>query len=170
MSVLFSRKLVFLVMFFLAFGLVAPKPASAAMDRRLKVLMKTSALGSIGGTLLGAAAWGLGLVPVKGMFMGSSIGFYSGILLGAYLIATPDKKQRFPDPTLPRQSVPKRYDDEDELEQDEMDEIAPPPPAAPRPGADAQGAARQLDGIMLSALKFKKVDYKVWVPVVSLQF
>ena len=80
---------------------------SHAMDKKLKLLFKTSAYGAGAGFIIGAGTAAIGLGGVRNAFMGASAGLYAGILLAAYIIATPEDTtlNRFQQPYRPRMPI-----------------------------------------------------------------
>ena len=61
---------------------------SHAMDKKLKMMLKTSGYGAAAGLGAGAAAWAIGLGGPRTAFIGTSLGLYAGIALGVYVLAT----------------------------------------------------------------------------------
>ncbi len=70
------------------FVLVAPIDARAEMDPRAKALASMSLYGVIGGTLLGVAVQAFDVSDSLGRSMakGASLGLYTGILFGSYVV------------------------------------------------------------------------------------
>lgn len=87
-------------------SLVLSRPCNA-MDKKLKLLFKTSAYGAGAGFIIGAGTAAIGLGGVRNAFMGASAGLYAGILLAAYIIATPEDTSlnRFQQPYRPRMPI-----------------------------------------------------------------
>ncbi len=78
--------------------------ASAQMDPKTKALVSTSLYGTIGGALLGTAALAFG-ADGRWIAKGASLGLYSGLLFGSYIIVSHEwNKNRpsgEPDPDQP---------------------------------------------------------------------
>lgn len=79
------RKLL-LIPLFVTFLLVSSLPNNAyALNPKVKVLLSTGSYGAIGGTLLGAATLAFG-TSGRTVAQGASIGLWSGLLFGSYII------------------------------------------------------------------------------------
>lgn len=90
-----------------------------ALDKRLKLAFKTAGYGAGAGFVLGAGSMALGMGGARNILMGTSAGMYAGILLAAYIIATPSEDAAAShgprkNPFAPRRPVgPDDYDDSD---------------------------------------------------------
>ena len=89
-----------MLVFFTALFRVSP--VQAEMDPKLKVLMTTAGYGTVGGALLGTALMAFG-TNSRSIFQGASVGLYSGLIFGGYIIYS-HSQRRNPAPTP--QTVP----------------------------------------------------------------
>lgn len=151
------------VVVFALLALLLSSPAHA-IDKRLKLVIKTSILGAFAGTIVGAGAYAAGAVPLPKMFIGTSIGMYAGALFAGYIIATPEKNT-YHNPRMPRRPL----DPEDEPLEDNIKELVPNPPekgTRVSPGAGANlGVPTELNTIPVA-----QKEIKVWVALAQFQF
>jgi hypothetical protein len=98
-----------------------------ALDRRLGLMFKTAGWGAAAGAVVGAGTSAMGLGGIRNVFMGASAGMYAGILLAAYIVATPSEpgpKKAIHNPYPKKRPVgPNDWQYEDE---EEYDDILPP--------------------------------------------
>lgn len=153
-----NKGLMFIMLFLLCFFMVSK--TSFAMDRRLKVGIKSSLLGAALGSAVGAGAWVAGLGNYKTVFMGASIGLYAGMLLGAYIVFWPEEKMKTYQKPLYRPRTPVRkdsweYEDEETIPQEILD----------------QGSFRPEVGTSDIKIAATAPNQKaIWLPILTAQF
>lgn len=83
----------FLLLFFFLIAVFKPAPGLAqqnsGMDPKTKAFLIVCGYGTVGGGLLGLASMAFG-AKSKAIAQGASLGLYSGILFGAYILMTHD--------------------------------------------------------------------------------
>lgn len=138
-----------------------------AIDKRLKLMFKTAGYGAAAGLVIGAGTAALGMGGFRNVLMGTSAGMYAGILLAAYIVATPNEghssrnDQRARNPYAPRKPVgPDDYDEDD----DGIERHLPP-----KRDDGALVPAEHLQ-LMLGQEKGRHPEIAVWAPLVSVQF
>lgn len=121
------------------------------MDRRVRLLAKTSGYGLATGSLVGAAVWAAGWGGYRNVLMGASSGMYVGILVTAYILATPTKPNKIRgNPFSPRQPV-----------NPEDDQI---------PEEDFQSSFQQKEIPAIQKLRAQLNRPAFWMPIVKLDF
>lgn len=171
-----TRVWIYLIVLLVLFAVALPAQAFA-MDKRLKLAMKTGGYGAAAGFVLGAGSMALGMGGYRNMLMGASSGLYAGILLAAYIIATPDpEKEQYEhrpgsNPYKPRRPVgPEDYDDDD----DGLDPHMPPgwrdssehAPLRTDPVVTGVSPAERLN----QNLELPRKELAVWMPLVSMSW
>jgi hypothetical protein len=134
-------------------GLVYSTERAHALDKRLGLIFKTAGYGAAAGAVIGAGTVALGLGGFRNVLMGASSGMYAGILLGAYVVLTPDEtgpsRGRARNPYPARRPVgPQDWEDYDE---EEVREHLPP--------------EREDQGALL-----RPREVVVWAPVLTVVF
>ena len=129
-----------------------------AIDKRLKLMFKTAGYGAAAGALVGAGTFALGLGGFRNVLMGASSGMYAGILLAAYIVATPDEnpsaRRKMRNPYAPRpRAEPGEMEDQPE---DEYKQMLPP-------DQDNQGT-------QILKKSPQRAEIVMWAPLVSLHF
>lgn len=101
-----------------------------------RVFLTTTSYGVMAGSLTGLASLAFYKVPgdhMKNVAVGASLGLYSGILLGVYMIYL------VPDPSRPRRQEPEEFDLEGRLEPSPEEPRFVPYLAEVKPGAFGPG-------------------------------
>lgn len=97
---LFKTKIIALVLFSIV-ALSAPlHEARADMDPKVKALATMAAYGTIGGALLGTASLAFG-TSGRSVAIGASLGLYTGILFGSYIIVSHQLRKNSPQSPTP---------------------------------------------------------------------
>jgi hypothetical protein len=143
--------------------LVVPRQA-IAMDKRLKLAIKTGGYGAAIGAVVGGATWVLGMGGVRDVFMGASSGMYAGVLLAAYIVSTQDETDqphsRAKNPYAPRKPAgPHDWENED---QDDNEE--------PKPQSLNKVVPQNTVPIQLVQNIPAQKRAQVWAPLFSLSF
>lgn len=143
----------FILCLLLSMSLAAP---AHALDKRLKLMFKTAAYGAAGGLVIGGATAAMGIGDARNMFMGASSGMYAGILLAAYIIATPPDHDDQPapnpySPKKPTNSSDWKDGEWDEEEYQKKEQYSP-------------------DNSRREELPKGKPQALVWMPVLSFKF
>lgn len=154
----------------MALLIVSLVPVQAhALDKRLKLAMKTAGYGAAAGLVIGAGTMALGLGGYKNILMGTSSGLYAGLGLAAYIIATPNEDESANrngprNPYAPRRAVgPNDYDPDEEG----LEEHLPPQKQEP----DSQVLAPRGFEVAMAEKSLRGQREKgVWIPVLSLSW
>lgn len=94
-----------ILMFVLVFSLAAPKN-SYALDAKGKAFLIICTYGTVGGALLGFASMAFG-TNSRAIAQGASLGLYTGIAFGSYVIASHNKgNEEFVDPAYQQPQAP----------------------------------------------------------------
>jgi len=167
--------------------LFAAQP-SHALDRRLKLMFKTAGYGAAAGALIGGAVTALGVGDIRNVFMGASSGMYAGILLAAYIVATPPNRdaERRQNPYSPRRRVgPNDWENEGWEEEDFNKTLDPyvPERSSLDQGPDSSGehpndrpvagSVGRAGGVQLSRAEstaLHQSGVSIWMPLVTLGF
>lgn len=165
-----AHKILKIFVVVLSVGLIAvwaPKPAYA-IDKRLKLAMKTGGYGAAAGAVIGAATIALGYGGYRNILMGASSGLYAGLLFAAYIIATPNESEFRPGQNPYRPRKPINSDDYEDSSEDELKNYLPPK-------KDGAHLLFQTQGLLLAqvdrerGLKGQR-EVGVWAPLLSLQW
>ncbi len=135
-----------------------------ALDKRVKMVFKTSAYGAGVGLLAGGAFWAMGIGGLdnfRNLMIGTSLGLYAGLALGLYVVAIPPEPRgavKPANPNAPRQPVgPNDWMEEDEdIEEYKRSQV----PAATSYWADSRNPMRPI-GPLRAAL---------WIPLAQVAF
>lgn len=76
-----------LIISLLCFGLVFPSNKAHAMDPKAKAFLVVCGYGTVGGALLGFASLAFG-TNSRAVAQGASLGLYTGIIFGAYVLTS----------------------------------------------------------------------------------
>lgn len=100
-----------------------------ALDSRVKVIFKTAGYGAATGALLGVGSLVVADGEARNVLLGASLGLYTGILFGVYIVATADEERpAFRDLNERRQPVrPQEYNG-DFYREEEIQQLLPAPP------------------------------------------
>ena len=100
------RRLVLILLF--ATVIVSPTQKAQAMDAKGKAFLIICGYGTVGGALLGFASMAFGSNS-RAIAQGASLGLYTGIGFGAYVIASHQRSLNPPEPNYEPQQPPPGY-------------------------------------------------------------
>lgn len=143
-------------------------PRAEALDAKMTALAKMASYGTIGGVLLGTASLAFG-TGGRSVVKGASIGLYTGILFGSYVVISHRMKRNRANNTAPEQdnyysdTSDSPYEDDQESGSDDYSDERDNERWQPEWGLDTTG----LDRLMNKPKSFGPTFY---IPVVNYQF
>ena len=112
-----KRNFIILVSLTMLLSLFPARKASAfEVDPRAKVFLIMTAYGTVGGFLLGGAMLAFD-APSRSPFVGASLGLYSGILFGSYVVVSHQMEEE-------RKKNPQNYLEEDAVDDDPFGNVS----------------------------------------------